>query len=87
MSVEGTIMQLPKQMPGPQHNISCPSVDSQVVGKMPIFCTFRGDFIQKGEVSCKQWVFEVKSEMQSHTEVTLREGIEWSLPVAVADLV
>ena len=75
MSVEGKNMQLPSPMPEPQHNISCPSVASQVVGKMPKFSTFSKDSTQKGEVSFEQWAIEVRSVMQSHMEATLREGI------------
>ena len=75
MSAEGANMQLPRQMPEPQHHIFCPRVASQVVGKMPKFSTFSGDSTQKGEVSFEQWAFEVKSVMQSHTEAPLREGI------------
>ena len=48
MLVEGTKMQLPRQIPEPQHDISHPSVASQVAGKMPKFSTFSGDSIQKG---------------------------------------
>ena len=33
--VEGKNMQLPRQMPEPQSDISCPSVAYQVGGKMP----------------------------------------------------
>ena len=40
-----------------------------------------------GKVSLEHWTSEVKSVMQSHTEVMLREGIVWSLPSAMADLV
>ena len=50
MLVEGTSMQLPRPMPEPHHNISHPSVASQVMGKVPKFSTFRGDLIQKGKV-------------------------------------
>ena len=73
MLVEGTNTHLPRQMPEPQCNISCPCVASQVVGKMPKFRIFIGDSTQKGEVSFEQWAFEVKSVLQRHTEVTLRE--------------
>ena len=72
MSVEGANMQLPRQMPEPQHSISCPTVASHVMGKMPKFNTFNGDPTQKGEVSFDQWPFEGRSVMQSHTEVPLR---------------
>ena len=65
--VEGTNMQLPMQMPEPQHDNSCPSVSFQVVGKMPKLSTFSGDSTQKGDVSFEQWAFEVKRVMQSHT--------------------
>ena len=74
-------------MPEPQCNISCPSVASEVVGKMPKFSTFIPDSTQKGEVSFEQWSFEMKSVMQSHTEEALREGIVWSLHGSAADLV
>ena len=43
MSVEGANMQLHRQIPEPQHNISCPSVASQVVGKMPKNSIFSGE--------------------------------------------
>ena len=33
MSVEGTIMQLPRQIIEPQCDISCPSKESQILGK------------------------------------------------------
>ena len=85
--VEGASMQLPRPMLEPQCDISSPSVALQVVGKMPNFSTFSGDYIQKGEVSFEQWAFEVRSMMQSHTEATLKEGIVQSLHGAVADLV
>ena len=78
MSLQGTNMELHRQMPEPQCNISCPSVDSQVVGKMPKFSIFSGDSTQMREVSFEQWAFEVRSVIQSHTEVKLREGIVWS---------
>ena len=87
ISAKGANMQLPREMPEPQCDISCPSVASQVVGKMQRFNTFSGDCIQKGEVLFEQRAFEVKSVMQSHTEVTLREEIVQSLGGAVADLV
>ena len=87
MSVDGTNTQLPRQMLEPQCDISCPSVASQVVHKMPKCSTFSGDFTQKGQVLFEQWAFEVKSVMQSHTEVTLREGIVQSLCGATADMV
>ena len=70
-----------------QHEISCPSVASQVVDKIPKFSTFSADPTQKGEVSFQQRVFEVRSVMQIHTEVTLQEEIVQSLHEATADLV
>ena len=73
MSVEGVSTQLPRPMPEPQCNISCPT--SQVVGEMPKLSTFNGDSTQKREVLFEQWAFEVRSVMQSYTEVTLRERI------------
>ena len=78
VSVEGTSTQLPWPMSELHHEISCPSVASQDMGKMTKISTFSGDPTQKGEVSFKQWVFEVRSVMQSHTEVTLWEGMVWS---------
>ena len=87
VSVEGASMQLPRLMSEPQHNISCPSIASQVVGKMPKFSTFSEDPTRKGEVSFEQGAFEVRSVMQNHTEVTLWEGIVWSLHRTTADLV
>ena len=87
VSVEGANSLLPRQMPEPQCDISCPSVASKVVGKTPKLGTFSGDSTQKGDVSIEQWAFEVKSVMQSNTEVTLREGVVWSLHRAAADLV
>ena len=41
---------------------------------------------QKGEVSFEQWAFKVRIVMQSHMEVTLREGIVQSLHGAMANL-
>ena len=78
MLVEGANMQLPRQMPLPQHNISCPSdsVASKVVGKMPNFSTFSGNSTQKGKLLFAQWAFKVKGVMQSHIEGTLREGVK-----------
>ena len=80
-------MQLHRQILEPQCNISCPSVASQSVGKMPKFSIFSGGSTQKGEVSFQQWAFEVKSVMQSHMEVILWEGILWSLCRTMAYLV
>ena len=68
-------MHLLRLMLEPQYGMFCPSVASQVVGKMPKFSTFSGDSTQKEEVSFEKWAFEVRSVMQSHTEVTLREEI------------
>ena len=84
---EGTSMQLSRLTSEPQCENSCPSVTSQVVGKMPKISTFNGDPTQKRKVSFKQWVFEVKSVMQSQTEATLWEGMVQSLHGATADLV
>ena len=87
-SAEGTNTQLPRLMPEPQHNMSCPCVASQAVGKMPKFNTFSRDFTQKGEVSIQSnGPFEIRSVMQSHTEATFREGIVQSLCGAMADLI
>ena len=85
--VEGTSMQLARPTSQPQHEISCPSVAAQLVGKMPKISTFSGDSTQKGEVLFEQWVFEVRSVMQSHTEATLQEGMVWSLQGATSHLV
>ena len=71
VSVKDASIQLPRPMSEPQHKIPCPIVASQVEGKMLKISTFSGDPTQKGEVSFKQWVFKVKSMMQSHTEATL----------------
>ena len=49
--------------------------------------TFSGDPTKNGEVSFEQWVFEVKTVMQSHTEVTLQEGVVHSLCGGMTDLV
>ena len=87
VSVKGTNTQLQRQIPEQQCNISCPNVDSKLIGKMPTFSIFIGDSTQKGEVSFEQWAFEVKCVMQIHVGVTLREGIVQSLQRAVADLV
>ena len=54
---------------------------------MPNISTFSEDPTWKGEVSFEQWVFKVKSVMQSHTEATLLEGMVWSLCRATANLV
>ena len=43
MSVEGTNMQIARQMPEKHHDISSPSVASQVVGKRPNFSAFSED--------------------------------------------
>ena len=43
MSVEDANMQLPRQMPEPQCDISCPIVASKVVGKMAKVSLFSGD--------------------------------------------
>ena len=67
-------MQLLRPMSEPQHDISCQSVASQVVGKMPKFSTFSGKPTQKAEVSFEQWVFEVRSVMQGHTGDIAREN-------------
>ena len=77
MSVEGINMPLHRQTPEPKCDISWPCMASQLVCKMPKFSIFSGDSTQKGEVSSEQWTFEVKNVMQSHTEMTLREGIVW----------
>ena len=83
----GTSIQLSRLMSEPQQKHSCLSVASQIVGKMPKISTFSGDPTQKREVSFEQWVFEVKSVIQSHTEATLWEGMEGSLCRAAANLV
>ena len=74
MSVESASTQLPRPMPELQCDISCPCVASQVVGRMPKFRTFSGDFTHKGEVSFEQWAFEVRSVMQSHRGNVGREN-------------
>ena len=84
---EGVSVQILRLTSVPQCKNSFPSVTSQVVGKVPKFSIFSEDPTQKREVLFKQWVFEVKSVLQSHTEVTLREGKVWSLCQAMADLV
>ena len=48
MSEEGASTQLSRQMQEPQCNISCPSVASQVMGKMPNFSTIGRDPAQRG---------------------------------------
>ena len=62
-------------MPEPQYKDYCPSVTSQVVGKMAKISSFCVDPTQKGDVSFKWWVFGVKSVMESHTEMTLCEAM------------
>ena len=84
---EGISVQLLRLMSVPQCKNSWHSVTSQVVGKMPNLSTLSGDSTQKGEVSFEQWVFWVNIVMQSHTEVTLWEGMVQSLHRAMADLV
>ena len=79
--------QLPTQIPEPQWDVSCPSLASQVVGKMPKCGTFSVESTKKKEVSFEQWAFEVKNVMKSHTVATLREGLVWSLYGVAADLV
>ena len=54
VSVEGTSIQLPRPMSESQCNISCPSITSQVVGKMLKCSTFSGNPTKKGEVSFEQ---------------------------------
>ena len=54
---EGVSTQLSRPTPVPQHENCCPSVPSQVVGKMPKFSTFSWDPTQQGEVLFQQWVF------------------------------
>ena len=80
-------MQLSSPTSVPQYKSSCPSVTSHLVGKMPKISTFNGNPIQMGEISFEQWVFEVKSVMQSHREMTLQERMVWSLCQATAYLV
>ena len=80
-------MQLHRSMQEPQCNMSYSSITSQLAGKTPKCGVFRGDSTQKREVSFKQWVFDVKSVMQSYTEATLREGRVHSLWGAKVDLV
>ena len=43
-SLEGMNMQLHRQIPQPQCNISCPSIASHLVGKMPKLSTYSGDY-------------------------------------------
>ena len=65
MQMQGPILE-------PQCDIYCPSMASQIVGKMPKFSIFSGDSTQKEEVSFKQWTFEIKSVMQkSHGSDTV----------------
>ena len=87
MLAEDTNRQIHRPMIGPQHDISQPSVASQVVGKRPKFSTLSGNSTQKGQVLFEQRYFEVRHVMQSHTEVTLMEGTVQSLHKAMADLV
>ena len=56
-------MQISRSTSVPQCKNSCPSVTSQVGGKIPKFSVFSGDPTQKGEVSFEQRVFEVESVM------------------------
>ena len=70
----GTNTEMQKPIPGPQHDISCPSVPSQLVSKMPKFSIME-TLPKKGKVLFEQWAFKIKSVMQSHMEVTLRKGI------------
>ena len=51
---EGVSMQLSRPASVPQCKSSCPSITSQVVGKMPKISTFSGDPTQKEEVSFEQ---------------------------------
>ena len=48
VSVEDTSMQLHRLISEPQCDISCPSHVSEVVGKMPKFSIFSGDFYSEG---------------------------------------
>ena len=80
MQMQGPILE-------PQSDISSPSVVAQLVSKTPKFSIFSRDSTQNGEVSFEQWAFDIKSVMHSHMEVTLKEGIVWSLCGAAADQV
>ena len=78
VSVEDTGMQLPRQMPELQCIISCPSLTSQVVGKMQIFSTFSGGSTQKGDLI---WAMDIWSEMcdtQSHRGDTEGRSLHWA---------
>ena len=75
VSVGGTSMQLPRPMSETQHDMSYPSVASQVVGKMPKISTLSGDPTQKGGVSFEQWALKIRCVVQSHTQVTMWEGV------------
>ena len=84
---ESTSMQIPRLTLELQHEISCPSAVSQVVGKMPKISTFIWGPSQKGEVSFLQRGFEVRSVIQCYTEVTMWEKMVWSWCGATTDLV
>ena len=71
MFMEESSTQISRLTSEPQCKISCPSVASQVLGKMPNSSTFSRDPTQRGDVSFEQLVFEVRSVTQSHSEVTL----------------
>ena len=62
------------------------SVAPPLVGKTPKFSIFNGETAQR-RILFEQWVFEVKSVLKSHLEVTLWEGIVLLLWEAMAKLV
>ena len=68
-------MQMHRSKQEPQCSMPFSSAVSEHSRKTPQLSVFSRDPSQKGEVSFKQWAFEVKSVMQSHTVATLREGV------------
>ena len=56
--------------------------------RTPCFSRFFGDTPpNKGEVSFDQWLFEIKSIMDTYSETLLKEGIIQSLKGAAADII
>ena len=69
LAVEDTDMQLHRQIPEQQCDVSSLSVASQVASKTPKFSIFSGHSTKKG-VLFEQQTFEVRSKMQSHSSDT-----------------
>ena len=53
---------------------------------VPKLSAFSGE-VAKGEVSSDQWSYELQTLRKSYSDLALREGIQWSLRGAAADVV